>query len=215
MSVLFASGEILIAAALPFSNVSVEAAGSRGSSAGGSAVTPLIGAYVLSNKMDCGGSSGFASLSSAGDATFFADAWDPYQTWRNARSLPDPTNQTTYSSLGFNSSATIPETPVQWGRIETIQFQRSASAGSSAVPPPGVYYGRIFFIVTAYPFPAAQGPYSSGYLLYLYFGTPSPASWHQATLAVNNPGSMATVVSAEMTLLLSSGACAQQIELHK
>jgi hypothetical protein len=198
---------LALAAALPFSNVSVKAAGS--------AVTPLIGAYVLINKMECGGSSGFASLSSAGNATFFADAWHPYQTWRNARSLPDPTNQTTYSSLGFNSGATIPETPVQWGRIETVQFQRSASEGSSTLPPPGVYYSPIAFIVTAYRFPTALGPYSSGYLLYLYFGTPSPASWHQATLAVNNPGSTATVASAEMTLLVSSGSCAQQIELHK
>jgi hypothetical protein len=102
------------------------------------------------------------------------------------------------------------------GRIETIQFQRSASEGSSALPPPGVYYGPIFFIVTAYPFPTALGPYSWGYLQYLYFGTPSPASWHQASLAVNNPwGSTATVASAEMTLLLSSGSCAQQIEYHK
>ena len=83
-----------LAAALLFSNVSVKAAGS--------AVTPLIGAYVLINKMECGGSSGFASLSSAGNATFFADAWDPYQTWRNARSLPDPTNQTTYLGLPPN-----------------------------------------------------------------------------------------------------------------
>jgi hypothetical protein len=99
-----------LAAALPFSNVSVEAA----SSGGGSAVTPLIGAYVLINKMDCGESSGFNSASSVGNVTFFADAWDPYQTWRNARSLPDPTNQTTYSSLGFNSGATTPETTVQW-----------------------------------------------------------------------------------------------------
>jgi hypothetical protein len=91
-----------LAAALLFSNVSVKAAGSRGGSTGGSAVTPLIGAYVLINKMECGGSSGFASLSSAGNATFFADAWDPYQTWRNARSLPDPTNQTTYLGLPPN-----------------------------------------------------------------------------------------------------------------
>jgi hypothetical protein len=96
---------IALAAALPFSTVSVNAAGS--------AVIPLIGTYVLINKMECGGSSGFSSLSSAGNATFFVDTGDSYQTWRNARSLPDPTNQTTYSSLGFNSGATIPETPVQ------------------------------------------------------------------------------------------------------
>lgn len=197
---------IALAAALPFSNVSVEAAGS--------AVTPLSGAYVIINKMECGGSSGFNSASSVGNMTFFADAWDPYQTWRNARSLPDPTNQTTYSSLGFNSGATIPETPVQWGRIETVQFQRFASEGS-APSPPAVAYGPVFFIVTAYPFPTALGPYSWGKILYVRFGTDLPASWHQASLAVNNPGSAATVASAVMTLLLSSGSCALQIELHK
>lgn len=51
-----------LAAALPFSNVSVEAAGS--------AVTPLSGAYVIINKMECGGSSGFNSASSVGNMTF-------------------------------------------------------------------------------------------------------------------------------------------------
>jgi hypothetical protein len=74
------------------------------------------------------------------------------------------------------------------------------------------------YFLHCYGLPISNGarPYSWGYLLYLHFGTPSPASWHQASLAVNNPwGSTATVASAEMTLLLAFGSCAQQIELHK
>ena len=195
-----------LAAALPFSNISAKAAGS--------AVTPLNGAYVFITKLECGGeSSGFSSLSSVGNVTFFTDGGDPYQTWRSGRSLPDPTNRTTYSSLGFSSSATIPETPVQWGRVETVQFQRSASEGSAS--PPGVIFGPIFFIVTSYPFPTALGPYFRGYIQYLHFGTSLPANWHQASLVVNNPGSTATVASAEMALLLSPDSFALQIEFHK
>jgi hypothetical protein len=74
-----------LAAALPFSNISVKAAGS--------AVTPLNGAYVFITKLECGGGgSGFSSLSSVGHVTFFEDTWDPEDpeiVKRNLRECPN------------------------------------------------------------------------------------------------------------------------------
>jgi hypothetical protein len=204
---------VALAAALPLSNINAAAAGS--------ATSPLYGPYVLTGKMVCGAGSsspnGMGGLSTS-NAAFSVDTADSYQTWLSARSLPNPAGQTHYNSLGFNSSATVPETPVQWGRMDKFGIGSIKSWGfNPGAPNPWVDQGPNFFLVTSYPFPVAADTYSSGYLLYLYYPfAGQAASWHQFSLAVNNPGSIATFVSAVNTpLAFSPPQCAVQSEWHK
>lgn len=103
------------------------------------------------------------------------------------------------------------ETPVQWGRMDYVQYQAYAADPSSRA----VGAGPTYFIVTSYPFPAVIDTYSHGYLIYLYFASSPSISWHQAPLAINNPGSTATVASAVITLGTSPSSCVVQNEWHK
>jgi hypothetical protein len=145
---------VALAAALPLTNINAAAAGS--------ATSPLYGPYVLTGKMVCGAGSsspnGMGGLSTS-NAAFSVDTADSYQTWLSARSLPNPAGQTHYNSLGFNSSATVPETPVQWGRMDKFGIGSIKSWGfNPGAPNPWVDQGPNFFLVTSYPFPLRLTP---------------------------------------------------------
>jgi hypothetical protein len=200
-------GGIALAAALSMANMS--AAGTY------SATIPLSGGYVFSTKEGCGAASGSGNFAvSTGNATVTLDTADTYATWLSKNALPNPTNTTKYSSLGFNSSSTIPETPVQWGRIHYTQFFVNTTWGFAGNLQ-AVFKGPDYFIVTSYPFPAILDTYSKGYLVYLYQldGPGGPPSWEQYALAVNNPNAQATFGSGVGWDSLHS--CARQIELHQ
>ena len=127
----------------------------------------------------CG--SGNAAVST-GNATVTPETADTYTTWLGKNALPDPTNTTKYSSLGFtgfNRGSTILETQVQWGKMDNIVFFVNTTWGFAGNLQ-AVFDGLNYFIVTSYHFNAIRDTYTKGYLFYVYQQGSSGGqfSWH-------------------------------------
>jgi hypothetical protein len=167
----------------------------------GSASYPLSGIYVFNQTADCTSTAGGPTLFpvSTGNAALTPDTVHDYATFLKQNSVANPTNSTTYSSLGYvNGSGTVPEIQIQWGLGETLTITAEASEGAGAG-------NAVFdisaspFIVTRYPLPPGTSKtFSQGYLFYSYFpdSPVTAASWHQYKLVANHESFRANFASA-------------------